>query len=75
MPEYTAVYSWSVASLILALVAHLIPNSAIFRAPKPELSATVSTVLGRVGGRMAELLMKSAIAKLTWRWIVRTAKC
>ena len=37
-------------------------KSAIFRALMPELGATVSTALGRVVVRMAELLMNSANA-------------
>ena len=39
-------------------------KSAIFRGPGPELGAAASTALGRIGGNMAELLMKSATVEL-----------
>ena len=42
-------------------------KSANFHAREPILAWPVSAVLGRIGGEMAELLMKSAIATLTWR--------
>ena len=45
-------------------MADFVVKSANFLRPGPELDAAVSTALGRTDGKMAELLMNSAIARL-----------